>query len=296
MAAPPASSSTSRSPKRSAGLDWEKTDLTELHGARHAARAESDLGGLIAMFARILDADPAGVSARIEKNTCSLTLITPPRKHQHMIPNSRMTVAAMFGAATIAGVVACSHAGTPASSGTTTTTQAVSSALPQAPASQTEASAGGINASITPEGDTTVRPGGPPMRFSVTLQNAGDDVAAVGMVVSLGHCSCGPPGASPMESGSMRMRDTQTNAWVTAPYVREGTGMDYILGNLVKPFPLSHGQTVTYQLEMQLDADQPFTVTKGESSINVTLTDPDNPMEGHRPGKGATLHIDVDLA
>jgi cell filamentation protein len=45
--------------ERGTGLAWEKTDLTELHSACHAARAESDLGGLIAMFAKILDAEPA---------------------------------------------------------------------------------------------------------------------------------------------------------------------------------------------------------------------------------------------
>lgn len=45
--------------ERRAGLDWQKTDLTELHAACHAARAKSDLGGLIAMFTKILDADPA---------------------------------------------------------------------------------------------------------------------------------------------------------------------------------------------------------------------------------------------
>ncbi len=45
--------------ERGAGLDWQKTDLTELHSACHAARAESDIGGLTAIFARILDDDPA---------------------------------------------------------------------------------------------------------------------------------------------------------------------------------------------------------------------------------------------
>lgn len=45
--------------ERGAGLDWEKTSLTELHSACHAARAESDLKGLVAMFAKILDTDPA---------------------------------------------------------------------------------------------------------------------------------------------------------------------------------------------------------------------------------------------
>ncbi len=32
--------------ERGAGLDWQKTDLTELHSACHTARAESDIGGL----------------------------------------------------------------------------------------------------------------------------------------------------------------------------------------------------------------------------------------------------------
>ncbi|OBB10987.1 cell filamentation protein Fic [Mycolicibacterium setense] len=45
--------------ERRAGFDWAKTDLDELHGACHAARAQSDLSGLIAMFAKILDDEPA---------------------------------------------------------------------------------------------------------------------------------------------------------------------------------------------------------------------------------------------
>ncbi|MFV8314951.1 Fic/DOC family protein [Mycobacterium sp. 23] len=45
--------------ERGAGLDWQKTDLTELHSACHTARAESDLSGLTAMLAKILDDDPA---------------------------------------------------------------------------------------------------------------------------------------------------------------------------------------------------------------------------------------------
>jgi hypothetical protein len=73
---------------------------------------------------------------------------------------------------------------------------------------------------------------------------------------------------------------------VTVPYVREGTGMDYITENLVSPFPLSHGQTVTYRLEMAVDAEQDMTVTNGETSIGVTLIDPNDPMEGPRLGGG----------
>lgn len=45
--------------ERSAGLDWQNTDLAELHSACHTARTDSDLAGLTAMFAKILDDDPA---------------------------------------------------------------------------------------------------------------------------------------------------------------------------------------------------------------------------------------------
>jgi cell filamentation protein len=45
--------------ERGAGLDWEKTDQAELYSACHEARAESDLSGLIAMFAKILALEPA---------------------------------------------------------------------------------------------------------------------------------------------------------------------------------------------------------------------------------------------
>jgi hypothetical protein len=156
-----------------------------------------------------------------------------------------------------------------------------------------QAETAGITATITAEDGTTVRLGGPPMRFTVTLVNNGPDVPGVGLVVSMGHCSCGPPGASMMATGTMRRLDPQ-DQWVDAPYVRQGTGMDFILGNLVPPFPLAHGQTVSYQLEMALDAEQSFPVTNGDGGIEVTLADPDDPMEGDRLGKGDFLPITVE--
>lgn len=92
------------------------------------------------------------------------------------------------------------------------------------------------------------------MRFSVTLVNtATTPTVQVGLVVSLGHCSCGAPGAQMMPGGSMQMLDPDTKTWVTVPYVREGTGMDYIGQTLVPPFVLEQGQTLNYELEMQLN-------------------------------------------
>ena len=182
------------------------------------------------------------------------------RKNLHMNLNRRVSVVAAIAAATFAAVVGCSNAGAPTSSGTTSTEQSASasvqpvasSAMPQAPASPTATAAAGIKATIAAEGDTHVRLGGPPMRFNVTLVNDGPDVAKLGLVVSMGHCSCGPPGASMMAEGTMRMLDPRTSDWVEVPYVRQGTGMDFITANLVPPFPLGHGQTVSYQLEMAL--------------------------------------------
>ena len=66
--------------------------------------------------------------------------------------------------------------------------------------------------------------------------------------------------------------------------------------NLVPPFPLDHGQTVTYELEIAVDAEQDMDVTNGETSIGVTLTDPDNPIEGPRLGGGAYHPITVEVS
>ena len=56
------------------------------------------------------------------------------------------------------------------------------------------------------------------------------------------------------------------------PYVAEGTGTDFLSQTLVPPFVLTQGQTVTYQLQLQLNANQGFTVSQGESAVDVTMT------------------------
>lgn len=199
------------------------------------------------------------------------------------------TLGVAIATVAVLATIGCSYAHAP--SGTTTTVPpAAISAAPQPSSSHAEER---VDGAITAQDGTSVTVGGPPMRFTVTLVNDGPDIAPVGLVVSLGHCSCGPPGARMMAEGSMRMLDPRTNEWVEAPYVREGTGMDYVYGNLVKPFPLAHGQTATYQLEMQLNADQSFPVTDGESAIHVMLTDPDDPLDHPRVGV-AHLRFTVD--
>jgi hypothetical protein len=172
-------------------------------------------------------------------------------------------------------------------------TPAVTSAAPPAPKPAPAGSLADVGVSITAGGPTTVRPGGPPMRLTVSMVNNGADIAQLGMVVSMGHCSCSDGGAATMPAGSMRMLDLRTGTWAEVPYNTEGTGMDYILENIVPPFALEHGQSVTYQLEVQLDSDPNSVVTEGKSTINVTPTDPANPMRyGFRYSK--SLHITVE--
>ena len=216
-----------------------------------------------------------------------------------MIMNSRVFVSAVIGAVMVAAAVGCSSNATstsssaPSMSSSATSTAQARPAGPSATASP-DLSTDSIKASVTAEGINTVRPGGPPLRFTIKLINNGPDIDQVGMVVSLSHCSCAPsPGPMMMPAGTMRMLDPNTNAWVDVPYVAEGTGMDYLGQNLVPPFPLNHGQSATYQLEMALNADQNYPVGKGDASIGVTLTHPDNPL-GPRIKGSASLPLTVE--
>jgi hypothetical protein len=220
-----------------------------------------------------------------------------------MVINNRVAaIAASVGIALV--LVGCSS-GRPTSSGSSIPqTESVSpssqaspstSAAPASSDPRRSGKAGGLQITIYPQEGTTVRPGGPPMRFGITLLNTtADDIAQVGIVVSLGHCSCGSPEQHMMPKGSMRRLDPNTKAWVAAPYVREAGGMDFILQTLVPPFDVKHGgQVVTYELEMQLDAKQDFTVGKGEGAVNVTRTD----VATHQPigtSPTASLRISVE--
>src|SRR5947209_1808591 len=76
-------------------------------------------------------------------------------------------------------------------------------------------------------------------------------------------------------------------------YPQEG-GMDCMPQALVPPCDVKpRGQVATYEPEMQLDAKQDFTVSKGDGAINVTRTDvaTQNPI-GTSPT--ASLRISVE--
>jgi hypothetical protein len=191
--------------------------------------------------------------------------------------------ATLVGAALAVSLAGCAKPGTTTSSTTPTTTtttgqtassssSATTSASP-APQATTKGSAGGIDVTISAPGPTAVRPGGAPMPFSITLLNTTTaSIAQLGMVVSLGHCSCNPSGVAMMPAGTMQLQSADTNAWVTVPYVAEGTGTDFLAQPLLAPLTLNQGQTITYQLQLQLNPTQNFTVNQGASAVDVTMT------------------------
>jgi len=75
-----------------------------------------------------------------------------------------------------------------------------------------------------------------------------------------------------MPAGTMQLQSSDTNAWVTVPYVTEGTGTDFLAQPLLAPLTLNQGQTITYQLQLQLNPNQSFTVNQGASAVDVTMT------------------------
>jgi hypothetical protein len=220
-----------------------------------------------------------------------------------VIGNRSPAVAASIGATLVAVFVGCSTSGRPTSASATTVAQSASTSSRPATTSPTTSApdrpgphgeADDLSITISAQAGTTVKPGGPAMRINVALLNTiRTDMAQVGLVVSLGHCSCGSPEQHMMPAGTMRMLDPNTNSWVTAPYNREAGGMDFILQTLVPPFGIKGHQIINYELEMQLDAKQDFTVTKGGGAINVTRTNvtTHNPIG---PTPVASLRISVE--
>lgn len=131
----------------------------------------------------------------------------------------------------------------------------------------------GIEATIDAPNPVSLRPGGDPLGFTVTLTNTSSaDISGVGLVVSMGHCSCEPSGARMMPTGAMSMLDPQSGMWVSAPYVREGTGTDYLGQTIVPPFVLKQGASNKYEFQVRLDANPD--VTAGTGTIDVTVRTP----------------------
>ncbi len=196
--------------------------------------------------------------------------------------------ATLVSAAAALSLAGCALSDTPTATPPYRQVVTSSTLPPPPPPPSSTGSVQGIDSSISASDSGPIKPGGDPFEFTVTLTNTTSaDIADVELVLALGHCTCAPsPGAAMMPTGSMRMLDPTTSTWVDVPYDREGTGMDYYYQNLVPPFVIKAGQTLTFRLQMRIDPNPDLIA--GGSMINVIVKTP------AEAGRGGSLPITVE--
>ncbi len=198
---------------------------------------------------------------------------------------SRRLAAAVSGSvcAAVVTLAGCSASApsSPATSAPATSAPATSSA----PALTTPAP-GSPAATRTPSGYLTVTIGGLPrhpmlafggaaLRFTVTLRNGTDlPYRDITPLVSIGHSTAntGPVARAP--AGTLAELDPATGTWRPVVYDTEGTGMDYILANIVQQpaFTLGPGQSASFTFKVAFSAHQgPMWLPAGQTPIDVTV-------------------------
>jgi hypothetical protein len=223
---------------------------------------------------------------------------------------SRRLAAAVSGSACAAAFAlagcAASTPSSPATSAPATSAPAVTATpAPATPAPATPAPATPA-ATTSPRGPAATAPGyltvtigglpthptlafgGEPLQFTVTLRNATDHpYRDITPLVSIGHSTAN---TSPVEigpQGTLAELDPATGTWRPVFYDREGTGMDYIMANIVQQpaLTLNPGASVTFTFKMAFSADQgPLWRSSGQTPIDVTVIQlPGRTWIGNRP-------------
>ncbi len=130
--------------------------------------------------------------------------------------------------------------------------------------------------------------GGEPLQFTVTLRNATDHpYRDITPLVSIGHSTAN---TSPVEigpQGTLAELDPATGIWRPVFYDQEGTGMDYIMANIVQQpaLTLNPGASVTFTFKIAFSAGQgPLWRPSGQTPIDVTVIQlPGRTWIGNRP-------------
>ncbi len=133
-------------------------------------------------------------------------------------------------------------------------------------------SAGSVTAVISGLGAHPVlTPGGAALVFEVSVHNgSGQTYQDIQPLVSMGHCSCSPGGASMMPSGTLRLWNTGTGSWQTIPYDAEGTGADFGYVNQIPGVELAAGASETFKYQVAL-AKTTHPLTSGSGTIDVQV-------------------------
>ncbi|MGW4247480.1 hypothetical protein [Nocardia sp. NPDC004722] len=192
------------------------------------------------------------------------------------IINTSKRLAALAGAAAVVALLAGCD---PDTTGATpvATPSAVVTSTPVA-GQQGSASGGGVNLTLSVPGSTALKLDGAAIAFDFTIANPSATAAAqpIGIVASMGHCSCSSGGAKMSPKGAMQLLDASTGTWKPVTFVREGTGMDYLSIPVIPSVTLAPGQSTTYHMKVQLYTDPQETYTAGTSTITVNLKVPDS--------------------
>jgi hypothetical protein len=88
--------------------------------------------------------------------------------------------------------------------------------------------------------------------------------------------------------------DPVTGNWRAVFYDQEGTGMDYILGNIVQQpaFTLGAGATASFTFRMGFSAQQGLSLHRGQTAIDVTVLQlPARTWIGNRPATSVAVTV-----
>jgi hypothetical protein len=97
--------------------------------------------------------------------------------------------------------------------------------------------------------------------------------------------------------GTLAELDPSTGNWRTVFYDREGTGMDYILGNFVQqpPLTLSPGAVDTFTFRLAFApaaADGPLELATGQTGIAVAVVKvPSRTVVGNTPAASVPITV-----
>ena len=126
-----------------------------------------------------------------------------------------------------------------------------------------------------------------PLQFTVTVRNAtARTYRDITPLVSIGHCTCNNSPAAPAPDGTLAEFDPVTGNWRSVFYDPEGTGMDYILANVIQQpaFTLDAGATASFTFRMGFSAQQGLSLHAGQTAIDVTVLQlPARTWIGNRP-------------
>ncbi|QMU66965.1 hypothetical protein [Streptacidiphilus sp. P02-A3a] len=163
--------------------------------------------------------------------------------------------------------------GTPGAPPATATAAAPAPSAPPTPSASTGTGGGGsLTAVFSGLGARPVlTPGGPALVFEVSVHNGtGQAYQDIQPLISMGHCSCSPGGASIMPSGTLRLWNTGTDGWRTLTYDAEGTGTDFSYVDQIPGLTLAAGASETFTYQVALSATT-HPLTSGSGTVNVQV-------------------------